>query len=370
VLSDLFEDALLELGAAEERSGDRGSALRSFRKAVDLKGRDAVARLRLGRMYLAMGEGKRARAALIEAFHLTPEEGSGGLRLSVSYAGGKSAAPAAGGSEPEPSRPADDPLSVFARNLERIPLDKSAIMEVGAVFLPKPKLVKASPESSSSLRKALSRRAASSEGSPKAVKRQFQVRAATAEERAAQIKGIIDEIDAMLKGAPEGSDTRLGMNLTFTRLSASSSSGRGEAQSTPKVSYEPRQVGNDLGLWVMGTGWMGLVEETLPEAGEAPAHPDQSDWWVTTGLAYAAMGEAQRAADSFGRAAELDGGNVAAWLGLGVASVMNGDEAAAVAALRAALKLDSKCRPAAEGLKWLQRPAVGRPAPVAAKAGP
>ena len=44
-----------------------------------------------------------------------------------------------------------------------------------------------------------------------------------------------------------------------------------------EVTYEPRQVGNDMGLWVIGTGWMALVAEVLPEPGEAPPHPDSAD---------------------------------------------------------------------------------------------
>ena len=45
-----------------------------------------------------------------------------------------------------------------------------------------------------------------------------------------------------------------------------------------------------------------------------------------------------------------------AWLGRGVAAVMSGDEAGAVAALRRALALDPKNKAAADGLKWLLRP--------------
>ncbi|MDD5657881.1 MAG: non-canonical purine NTP pyrophosphatase, partial [Elusimicrobia bacterium] len=352
-----FEDALLELGAAEERMGGRAGALRSFRKAVDLKQRDAVARLRLARLYLSDGDFKRARAVLTEAFHLTPEAGGGGLRLSLSYSGGKGAS--GGGDSPAEAAqpPASDPLSVFSRNLERIPLEQSAVMEVDAVFLPKPKLVRAAPESASSLRKALSRRLSDSEGAPKAVRRRFQLRAAKPEERSAQIRQVQAELEELLKDAPPDTDARLGMNLTFTRL-AEAPAGREDAQTPPKVSYEPRQVGNDLGLWVMGTGWLGLVEEVLPEAGEAVAHPDQSDWWVATGLGYAVMGDGQRSADAFACAARLDPGSVPAALGRGVAAVMAGDEALALAALREALRLDAKCRPAAEGIKWLLRPAV------------
>ena len=357
-----FEDALLELGAAEERSGERAGALKSFRRAVDLKSRDAAARFRLGRLYLMEGNADRARAVLSEAFHLTPEGEGGGLRLSVSYAGGhKTSSGESGDKSASPSAPpagdSNDPLSVFARNLERIPLDQSALMEVDVVFVPKPTLVKASPESPSSLKRALSKRLSDSEGAPRAVRRQFELRAAPAPERAAQIQKVLAELRSILQSAPEGSDTRLGMNLTFTHL-ASAAGARADAEKPPKVSYEPRQVGNDLGLWVVGTGWMGLVEETLPEAGEAPSHPDQSDWWSATGLGYAVLGDGPKARAAFERAVALDSKNITALLGRAVASVMTGDEPGAVASLREVLKVSPKNRTAAEGLKWLLRPAA------------
>jgi len=370
-----FEDALLELGAAQERSKVPQDALRSFRKAVDLKAHDAVARFRLGRLLLRDGQAKSARAVMAEAFRLTPEEGGGGLQLSVSYAGGKSQAEAPGEKPAAPAAPkpldANDPLAVFSRNLERVPLDQSAVLEVDVLFTPKPKLVKAPAEGTSALGQALAKRLAGPESAPKAVRRQYQLRQAKPEERAAQIRQIVEDLKGLLQGAPSGADTRLGMNLTFTHLAeASASAGRGEAGPPAKVSFEPRQVGNDLGLWVIGTGWMGLVEEALPESGEAPSQPEQSDWWMATGLGYAALGDGQRALSAFERAVQLDAANAAAWLGRGVAAVMTGDEAGAVAALRAALRVDPKNRAASDGLKWLLRPAATKqPAQAAAVKG-
>jgi tetratricopeptide (TPR) repeat protein len=370
-----FEDAILELGAAEERSGDLKSAQHSFRKAVDLKARDAVARFRLARLMLQGDDAGHARTMMSEAFHLTPEEGGGGLRLSVSYAGGHKAASAPGAvgqpGTPTPPPPAEndpnDPLSVFTRNLERIPLDQSAIMEVDVVFVPKPKLVKAPNESASSLRKALSQRLSDSEGGPKATKRQYQLRAAKPEERVAQVRQIMDDLRTLLKSAPEGADTRLGMNLTFTHLAdAGPGPARGDAENPPKVSYEPRQVGNDLGLWVIGTGWMGLVEEVLPESGEPPSHADRSDWWVATGLGYAILGDGQKALSAFMRAAQLDASSVPAQLGRSVGSVMTGDETGAIKALTEALRLDPNNRAAKEGLKWLNRQAAPKESPKGA----
>ncbi|MDD5629792.1 MAG: tetratricopeptide repeat protein, partial [Elusimicrobia bacterium] len=360
-----FEDAVLELGAAQERSGDRKSARRSFRRAVDLKARDAVARFRLARLLLQAGDARRARAMMSEAFHLTPEEGGGGLRLSVSYGGHGAAVPGGkessspggdAGADQPPTDP-NDPLSVFTRNLERIPLEQSAVMEVDVVFVPKPRLVKAPVESASSLRKALSQKLSDPEGAPKATRRQYQLRAAGPEERAAQVRQVMEDLRALLKTAPEGADTRLGMDLTFTRL-ADAGPARGDAENPPKVSYEPRQVGNDLGLWVIGTGWMGLVEEALPEAGEPQPQPDQSDWWVATGLGYAILGDGQRALSAFMRAAQLDSASVPAQLGRSVALVMTGDEAGAIKALQEARRIDPGSRAAKEGLKWLNRQAA------------
>ncbi len=37
-----------------------------------------------------------------------------------------------------------------------------------------------------------------------------------------------------------------------------------------------------MGLWVIGTGWMALVAEVIPENGEAP--PADADWWTAAGL--------------------------------------------------------------------------------------
>jgi XTP/dITP diphosphohydrolase len=363
-----FEDALLELGAVDERLGNRKDAISDFRKAVALKARDSVARFRLGRLYMADSDPAKARAVFADAFHLTPEEGGPGLQLSLSYAGGKKQGPPSDTPDGQPALPnksnepahadPNDPMSVFKSNLERIPLEQGAVMQVDVAFVPKPKLVKVDPESPSSLQKALRKQMGKDSSSgPKVVRREYQLRAASQDERAAQIAQIINDLSNTMHGAPENTDVRLGMNLTFTRLAAVPA-GRADADSAPKVSYQPREVGNDMGLWVIGTGWMALVEEMLPEPGDKPNHPDKSDWWVATGLGYATVGDGQRALGAFERACQLDAANEAALLGRGVAYVMTGNEAAAIDSLRQVLKLNPKNRPAGEGLKWLLRPST------------
>ena len=357
-----YEDAMLEMGCAQERLKDPKGAISTLRKAVDLKPGDSVARMRLARLYLSEGQAAKARAILGGAFHLTPEEGGPGLQLSVAYSAGRkpAAEPApSGASPPAPAAPEPepaDPLSMFERNLRRVPLDQAAVMHLDAVFLPRPKLVREGPREGSSLRKALARASAGEgESAPRAVRRDFPLAAASAAAREAQISAIMGEMRAVMSSAPPDADARLGMNLTFTRPV---DAGRtGEPATPSKVSYQPRQVGNDMGLWVIGTGWMALVAEVLAEPGEKPAHPDVSDWWTATGLAHASVGEGQRAMEAFLQAVNLDPRSVPAWLGRGVAAVMSGDEEGAVASLRKALEIDPKNKAAKDGLKWLLRPA-------------
>jgi XTP/dITP diphosphohydrolase len=358
-----YEDALLELGCALERAGRPAEAASALSKAVGLKPGDDVARMRLARLLIIQGRGAKARRVLEGAFRLTPEGGGAGLKLSVAFSGNKQAAPGAGAPKPDAPKPAEpeptDPLGMFERNLRRVPPDQGAILHVDAVFLPRPKLVPAgNAEEGGSLRRALARaqRRDPADSAPRAVRRDYPLSATDAAGRERQIQAVMKDLRGVMASAPADSDARLGMDLTYTHLR---DAGRADADSSqpPKVVYQPRQVGNDMDLWVVGTGWMALVAEVLPEQGAAVRRPDDADWWTALGLAHATVGEGQRAMECFLRATELDPRSVPAWLGRSVASVMSGDENGAIAALRRALAVDPKDKIARDGLKWLLRPA-------------
>ncbi|MCX5788262.1 MAG: tetratricopeptide repeat protein [Elusimicrobia bacterium] len=391
-----FEDAALELGAAYERMGKDPEALDEFNKAVRLKARDAVARYRLGRAYLIKGDAKKARAVFADAFHLTPEDNQGGLALSVSFGGEAEGAGGEGApKQPEKPKPSQapqpqaapqpaaqgnpsDPLDVIARNLERLPLDQEAVLEVDMAFIPRPKLErKNASEAGSSLKSALEK-AGRLPPRPTAtgVRREFKLRATTDAQRAAQVKQVMDELREVLRQAPPDAEVRMGMNLSYapkSRLAGRSGEASGPgggpgsgagggaggtSDSKARVSYQPRDVGNDMGLWVMGTSWMALVEETLPEPGEAPSHPDTSDWWVASGLGFASLGQSRAALASFDRAVAADASNEQAWMGRAVALVEAGREPEAEQALVKVLTISPKNRAAKDGLKWLRQPRV------------
>ncbi|MDE1976352.1 MAG: RdgB/HAM1 family non-canonical purine NTP pyrophosphatase [Elusimicrobia bacterium] len=387
-LNPTFEDAWLEMGAVQESDGDLKSALASYGKALALKDRDSVARLRLGRVLLREGRMAEARKIFAAAFHLTPRAGGAGLQLSVAYSGKSAAGGEAGAgtgaalqaqSANPPALPgglpklsANDPLNVFERNLERIPLDQDAVMQVQAVFLPKPRLIEPSSKEpgagSSELKRALQMAVNGPSQGIQAVSRSYQIRASDPADRRREISAILRDLQRTVAQAPPGSDVHLGMNLTFNKLQEVSSSsqsggasGTGQDPSNSNVLYEPRQVGNDMGLWIVGVGWMALVQETLPQPGEPPNHPDQTDWWVAEGLARADLGQGRRALDAFKRAVFLDPANESALLGLGVAYVITGDDKGAEDTYRRILRLNPKDREARQGLNWLLRPSALKP---------
>lgn len=349
-----YQDAFLELGALSERAGRAKEAADYFDKAMRLKERDVVARFRLARLLVADGKAERAREVLRGAFLLTPADKGGGLALAVSY-GGKPSGPApAAGAKPEEPPSADaagGPLDVLARNLARVPLDQDAELEVDLAHIERPKLVRKEGGDKGSLKKALEQ--AGKMPSPvSGGRRSYTLPAGPPSDRRQRIAEVLADMKKALAEAPPDSETRLGMNLRFSDKPAAGGRG-GDAAEKPKVAYQPRDVGNDLGLWVMGTGWMALIDEVLGEP--APKGADPALWEVVSGIGHSAMGDARSAAAAFENALAVDPRGELALLGRGVAMVIRGDEAGAVEAYKAALRVNPKNKAAAEGLAWLER---------------
>ncbi|MBI5597163.1 MAG: tetratricopeptide repeat protein [Elusimicrobia bacterium] len=349
-----YQDAILELGSLEEHAGRQSASKDLFEKAVRLKERDAVARFRLARLLLASGRKDKARDVLRGVFRLTPADTGGGLALAVAYGGTPPPASAQHGKPsdaPEPEPGAGGALDVVSRNLARVPLDQEAVLEVNLAFVSKPKLVKKVKDEGGSLRRALEAAGKVPEQPASGGHKEYQLPAGSREERRAAIGRVLEDLKKTLAQAPADAETRVGMNLRFSERSAAAAGG--DAAGKAKVSYQPRDVGNDLGLWVMGTGWMGLIEEVLEEA--APSGADSDLWDVVVGIGYSALGDAGTAAAAFERALAKDPGSELAYLGRGVAMVIRGDEKGAIEAYKKAISINPKNKAAAEGLEWLLR---------------
>ncbi|HOX22489.1 MAG TPA: tetratricopeptide repeat protein, partial [Elusimicrobiales bacterium] len=369
-----YQDAVLELGAVYERLDRRKEALKSYKKAVNLKPMDSVARLRLALALLKAGENDDAESVLERAFNLVPVDKSDGIALSVSYAGvtaasGSGQKQAAEDGKSQAQEEVKNTVDKLRKNLERLPPSETANISVEVIYMPKEPLkleTAKTGESGSSLKAAFDKE----KRQPQAMglKREFSLEPASPGDRRKQIEAVAKELENALSGVPKDSQLHMALSVE-SRKAGSSGGGSGEGQahegasgapanSNSRVAYNPRMVGNDMGLWVKGMGWVELVNEALPVLNGSSTGPAASaERELAQGLAHVILGQPEQAAKCFERAYAL-GSKVPASLGLAVASVILGDETAAIEYCEKALRLDPGNEIAKTNLKWLKTPST------------
>lgn len=320
-----YEDAVLELAVLRERDGRVAEAVKLYRRALALKPRDSVARFRLAWALRKAGRRAEALKALDGAFLLAPANESGGISLALAYSGAASQ-PAAG---PEPQGPLYSALA-------RIPPDQEARVSVELLETPRAEL----REDKSGERLAGRLRAALNRPRVAYTKRDFFLPASSPEERRRRAAEVSAEADKLLKGVGPGSDARLSFNVD------TSAPAGGGAKGKNKTLYKPRDVGNDMGLWVMGENWLDNAAEALEEM-EGEAQADQG-LRLIRGLGYLLLGEPAAALEEF------SGGGAQAALGRAAALAVSGNEARALAECEEALRLEPANRTALANKAWLE----------------
>lgn len=330
-----YEDAMLELAVVEEKDGNVKEAARLYRKALGIKPGDNVARFRLGCLLFRTGQSERLAGILEEAFLLTPANAKGGISISLAYAGGPAAVNSGGGGG----------SGSLENAIKKVPADEDISIKTEFISIPRPRLTARPEGKPAGLAAGLE--AGFKKPDIKYLRHEYSLPASDIANRGARAEQIASEIDAALKAAAkEGLDTRMSINIETKKASRSPG---GEAAN---VVYKPRDVGNDMGLWVMGTNWVENVEEALEDlryvTGPAAADPELG---ILRGLGRLILGEPDAALEDFngvrhGPAADL--GRCAAW-------VEKGDQAQALAACLKALEKDPKNKTALANRKWLQR---------------
>ncbi len=328
-----YEDAILELAVLEERDGDLKAAVSLYRDALRIKPRDSVARLRLGLALLKQGGAADLARELEPAFMLSPRNEKGGISLSMSYAGGRKADAASSGD-------ADGPL---LSSLRRLPEDEEVRVRLELIRLPRLEKRSASAESlSGALARAVERPRLSY------VKKEYAVPAGAAG-RAERLRETAEEIERLIASASAEGDVKVSLDIETVRPAA-----RTEA----RVVYEPRSVGNDMGLWVVGNNWLENVEEALSELENPARGAGGGAAALLKGLAFLLGGEHAGAAESFNAAQE--NWRPLALMGLCVAAVQEGDEGRALDLAGEALEAAPASKVAKENLAWLKRAGEGK----------
>jgi len=321
-----YEDAIFELAVLRERDGKPDEAVKLYRKALAIKPGDSAARFRLCWALVKARRQWEITKALTGAFLLAPANEKGGISMALAYSGGPASAPGGKGA-------ADSPL--FSA-LSRIPPDQEARVEVELLELPRAgALEKASSETG---RPGGKMAAAFARPKVSYSKREYFLAAAGAEDRLKRAAAVAAEAEKLLKSVAPGSDARMSFNIE-----TGPPAGRAAKK---KALYMPRDVGNDMGLWVMGDNWLENVGEALEEMESLPV-PSWPEYRLVKGLGYLLLGEAEQAL------AEFDGRGVQAALGRSAAWVSAGDPERALAACLEALKLEPGNKTALANRGWL-----------------
>ncbi|NLO92181.1 MAG: tetratricopeptide repeat protein [Elusimicrobia bacterium] len=365
-----YQDAILELGAVYERMDKIKNAHKSYKKAVSLKPMDSVARLRLAAVLIKEGKPAEAREALERAFNLVPVDKSEGLALSVSYAGVSSSSGAGqdGEQSDKEKNAVKNTVDKLKKNLERLSPEETANITVEVIYMPKeqPKLEQVPADEGGALggpgkkggALASAFKKAAAQPQAMGIKREFSLQPASPGERRRQIEAVAKELGNALDSVPQDSQLHMALSVETSKGGGEGrgqprEGGGGPSSSNAKVAYNPRLVGNDLGLWVKGMSWLELVKEVLPSLNENAA--DNPERLLAQGLAHVILGEPEQAGQCFERAAAL-GDKSSAYLGLAVSSVVLGDESAAVKYCEKVLETDPGNEIAKTNLKWLKTP--------------
>lgn len=382
-----YEDAFFELGTIHEKLGDNKKAISSYKRALYLKPFDSAARFRLAIVLLKSGEAKKIEKYIIEAFNLTPKNKKGGISLNLVYSGRaknrkeQSSATASAdkqttgnrrqaivGTRPKNDELENDILNSIENSLRKIKDDEDIKLKVEFLSLPKTEIVNFSSEKGRTLSGSLDRRLAEFPATGKIGEKNRRVTfyrkgeyfiAETDErKREEKISEIISEIDKILSKADKDNDVRISVSIeTNKRISSFDSAKQtggtayqDKREDINKVVYNPRMVGNDMRLWVMGRNWLENVEEGLIEL-EDFLSPSSPISYAVMGLGNLILGEAMEAEDNFEKIKlSLP---LLYNLGMSVMWVEKGNEKKALYHSDAVLKIDSENKVALRNKKWL-----------------
>ena len=340
-----YEDAQLSLGALYEKLERPQEALKYYKRAVKTKPGDFVARLRYALLLLQQGENVRAREVLEQSFAITRLKAEGLALNAVYRASGRSAASF------------QKQIQKFKQNLERISPSKPIHIEVTMALEP---LKENTPSGgkTTTFEKAYQELrsqtgpATSAEGS-QMFKRSFALQAGDEKLRQQQIDELIEGLERGVREASEKYQVSLSMQGRTPDYNAPNALTQNRT-TTPKAVYDPRIVGNDMGLWVMGRSWLTFVEDAQEILQEYPNCPSDGLCDLLRGVGALAAGNGVEAARIFAHFSTQHPKDPLGWLGQGTAAVIEADDPQAKTHYQKALVVAPENKVAQKNLKVLE----------------
>ena len=341
-----YEDAQLSLGALYEKLERPQEALKYYKRAVKTKPGDFVARLRYALLLLQQGENVRAREVLEQSFAITRLKAEGLALNAVYRASGRSAASF------------QKQIQKFKQNLERISPSKPIYIEVTMALDPLKENTPSTGGKATTFEKAYKELRSQTGPSTSAeaaqtFKRAFALQAGDEKLRQQQIDELIDGLERGVREASEKYQVSLSMQGRTPDYNAPNALTQNRT-TTPKAVYDPRIVGNDMGLWVMGRSWLSFVEDAQEILQEYPACPSDGFCDLLRGVASLAAGNGTEAARVFEHFSAQHPKDPLGWLGQGTAAVVEAEDQQAKTYYQKALTVDPENKVAQKNLKVLE----------------
>ena len=341
-----YEDAQLALAALYEKQERTEDALKYYQKAVRTKPGDFVARLRYGYLLLKSGRGAEARSVIEGAFSIVQFKAEGLALNAVYRASGQNA------------ETFDKQIEKFKNNLLKVPASKDINIKVELEYAAAPKTTPAKTGSGSKFAEAyqtLRSQSNSAEGpSSMSFQRSFVLNGVDEARRKAQVEELVQELHQAVTAGGNKYDVSMtlqGQTLDYMSANALTQN----RTTTPKAVYDPRIVGNDMGLWVMGKTWVRYVEDIANDLQEEVRAGGDENYLILQGLAALLSGSGGQAQAAFEAAHAKNPTDVLPLLGQGTAYVVAGDDEQAAAYYRKALQADPKNKIAKKNLKVLEQ---------------
>lgn len=338
-----YEDAQLALAALYEKRDNTDAALKYYKKAVKTKPGDFVARLRYAYLLMKLGSVAEARKVLDGAFSIAAFNADGLALNAVYRAGGRSALDF------------EKQINRFEQALLQVPASKDVTVEVALDYEPAAKPADSAGKSKFAEAYESMRASGTAAGETAfSLKRSFILAGGDEQAREEQVQALKAELSRAVSAAQEKYD--VSMTLQGRTMDYASASALTQDRSAPpKAVYDPRIVGNDMGLWLIGKTWMKYVDEIEAELSEQTQENAAAEWLMLHGLAALLGGNASGAQAAFDAARERAQTDPLPLLGLGTAAVIAGDDSQALAQYRRALTLAPDNKTAKRNIAILEK---------------
>lgn len=291
-----FEDAILWLGISYEKTGNIKDAKNMYEKAISLKPYDFFARYKLARL---INEKEKIEKIIEPCFELITNDNNG-IGLAISYAINNNITNT-------------NPLiNSIIENINELKEDEEANISIDIIETKKPELEKTNGELTNKLKERFN------QYNWKLKTKNYLIQSGS--EKNKIVNKIISDIKNEIN---QSNNYRINFSINKRKTS--------QIKTEDSLQYIPRNVGNDMGLWIIGNPWIGIVEEDIEST---------TNNSITKALGFLLIGKFDESKNIFIN--NTKNYEMISELGLGVIEWIYGNKDNALKKMKRALELKSK----------------------------